>query len=903
MRKTVGVLGVLFQAIGLVVVGGQPAAAATPIPVMTSPRGEFQPAVGDGVLAWEENTKAHPSRFNVFVRAGSGKKTRVNARRTRGANGGIDGDLLVYQQYRGDSSNIHFFDTPDARRSKPPSGVNTKHWEYWPSVSNERLLFGRRKGNGDRKVILYNLESKNKKVLAKSTGHSRFLEPGQVNGDHVVWSKCPPSDKCDVFHHQISTGRTEKVPNPGNFQRAPSVAPDGSVYFVQSGRRCGASVRLMRYADGEFEKLTQLPDGNNITDTYAHVTGAGINEIYYANSACGSAYRSDIFKVVDRTGFTLNVVKGGSGQGSVTSTPGGIECGTTCSSVFSPDEQVTLSAQAVADSFFAGWSGGGCSGTETCTVTMDRARDVTATFELTSSLPTLTVTKDGSGTGTVTSNPAGISCGSDCTQAYDDDQAVTLTAVAGANSEFTGWSGGGCTGTGTCTVTMDASKVITATFQGPQMLTVTKDGAGTGTVISNPVGISCGSDCNESYPGGTTVTLAASPGANSDFGGWSGSGCTGIGTCTVTMDAAKTVTASFTPKFTLVVSKVGTGSGTVISNPSGINCGNDCDGTYAPGTVVTLNAFPATDSIFSGWSGACTGTETTCTVTVDQTKAVTATFTSHKLTVTRIGSGTGTVTSNPTGIDCGSTCEKSYTPGAVVVLTATPATGSSFAGWSGPCTGTGDCTVTMDAAKTVTATFETEKILTVTTTGNGTVTSDPVGINCGTGGTDCDETYEHGQQVTLTAAADLGWTFTGWGEDCTGTIPCDLTMNAAKNVTATFETEKTLTVTKTGNGTVTRDPAGVGCGADCTQYEHGQQVTLTATAGVGSTFAGWGGDCTGTTACDLTMDANKNVTATFSEDPPPSPPRQVMGSGGSRASRASWGFPAYLVLRGGSPAR
>jgi hypothetical protein len=75
------------------------------------------------------------------------------------------------------------------------------------------------------------------------------------------------------------------------------------------------------------------------------------------------------------------------------------------------------------------------------------------------------------------------------------------------------------------------------------------------------------------------------------------------------------------------------------------------------------------------------------------------------LTVNKTGSGQGTVTSSPSGIDCGPTCSADFTSGAVVTLTPTPATGSTFAGWSGACSGTGTCTVTMDADKTVTATF------------------------------------------------------------------------------------------------------------------------------------------------------------------------------------------------------
>ena len=70
---------------------------------------------------------------------------------------------------------------------------------------------------------------------------------------------------------------------------------------------------------------------------------------------------------------------------------------------------------------------------------------------------------------------------------------------------------------------------------------------------------------------------------------------------------------------------------------------------------------------------------------------------SYTLTVAKAGDGSGTVTSSPAGINCGADCSESYPQGAVVTLTAAPATGSTFAGWSGPCSGTGSCQVTMSA--------------------------------------------------------------------------------------------------------------------------------------------------------------------------------------------------------------
>ena len=153
----------------------------------------------------------------------------------------------------------------------------------------------------------------------------------------------------------------------------------------------------------------------------------------------------------------------------------------------------------------------------------------------------LTVTVDGSGSGTVTGN--GIDCGSDCSESYQENTVVTLTAAAEAGSTFVGWSGA-CSGTSDCMVTMSASQNVTATFTMDQQLVVTKAGSGQGSVTSNPAGIDCGVTCDASFTQGTVVTLTASADSNSIFVGWSGA-CSGTGDCVVTMTAAQNVTATF----------------------------------------------------------------------------------------------------------------------------------------------------------------------------------------------------------------------------------------------------------------------------------------------------------------------------------------------------------------------
>lgn len=158
---------------------------------------------------------------------------------------------------------------------------------------------------------------------------------------------------------------------------------------------------------------------------------------------------------------TLSVTSGGNGGGVITSQPVGINCGTACSSGFPVGTSVVLTAAPSTGSTFGGWSGGGCSGTGTCTVTLTADTTVAATF----TLQKLGLTVTTSGSGTVTSSPPGINCGSTCAATYDYGTSVTLTAAATSTTGFAGWSGGGCSGTATCVVKITAATIVTATFK------------------------------------------------------------------------------------------------------------------------------------------------------------------------------------------------------------------------------------------------------------------------------------------------------------------------------------------------------------------------------------------------------------------------------------------------------
>jgi hypothetical protein len=437
--------------------------------------------------------------------------------------------------------------------------------------------------------------------------------------------------------------------------------------------------------------------------------------------------------------FTLTTTSAGIGAGVVVSAPLGISCAPTCTGDFVSGSTVTLVATPNAGSTFTGWSGD-CTGTDasSCSVTMDQARSVTATFGVAGQQ--LSVSLVGGGGGTVTSSPAGINCGAPggaCTASFPTGTVVGLTATPSAFGRLRSW-GGACAGTASCQVTMTQNLAVTAAFD--QRLDVIRSGSGPGGITSSPTGIRCGAggSCRAFFAYGTTVNLTATADAGSAFLGWGAGDCTGVGTCTVTMNQHRTATAQFALTRTLSVSLVGGGGGTVTSSPTGINCGppgGACTATFPAGTTVSLTATPSAFGELRVWGGACTGT-TPCQFTLTKNLAITATF-ALRLDVTRSGTGSGEVTSTPAGIGCGAggSCQAFFDYGKRVTLTATTNTGSTFTGWvAGDCTGSSTCTVTMTQYRSATAQF--------TLNAAPVVTTNPT-----------SQTVTSGTGVTFTAAA------------------------------------------------------------------------------------------------------------------------------------------------------
>jgi uncharacterized repeat protein (TIGR02543 family) len=549
-----------------------------------------------------------------------------------------------------------------------------------------------------------------------------------------------------------------------------------------------------------------------------------------------SRHCAAVFRDVAPEPYLLTVLNGG---GLVTSLGGGIlgpdhiDCGQTCNAIFPPDTVVSLSAANASGFRFTGW-GADCSGTapET-TVTMGGPRTCRADFQPFSLSVSVT------GSGVVTSDPAGIDCGQTCS--YSPRAATaTLIATPGVGWQFDGWSGDCAGSVRRTTVAMDGDRACAASFsRTPGLFLLTMIVEGDGSVTSSPAGIDCPGTCLAAFPAGTPVDLTAHETPTSMVSFWLDDCPTSGGrTNQVVMDADRTCRIRFVPppafpvaEFTFApaaprVGEVVTFDGgashvfdpaTNTSDAAGIRSfawNFDNAGPFeARGTrgtaAVAQHAFQSSGvhQVLLRVEGGPFFPPADRAETVEEVTVLAAAGGLFGLTVDKAGGGSGSIATGPPGlIACDAGCASAgpvlLEPGTVVTLTAAAETGSTFTGWSGACAGTSpDVQVTMDAARTCTATFTAASgpfTLTVVIdepAGSlGTVIAvQPAGnlINCrDASGPVCSQSFAAGTAVvvrpsdtSLETGAFGSWTGC---DSVAGPAQCTVTMTGDRTVTATF---------------------------------------------------------------------------------------------------------------------
>ncbi|MFK5970917.1 MAG: Calx-beta domain-containing protein [Candidatus Marithrix sp.] len=476
--------------------------------------------------------------------------------------------------------------------------------------------------------------------------------------------------------------------------------------------------------------------------------------------------------------FTVTTAKSGAGSGTVSG-----------AGTYQEDNTVTLTANASSGSTFNGWSSG-CSSSFTitdditCTATFTK-KTTSTTNNTTTPQPStvnLTMRFSGFGSGTIKSSPSGINCNSQdeetCRATFDTATKVTLSYIADEGSEFRYWSGVlDCNDGELFLIKSTMCTVHFALLPTDLNIKIT----GKGTVINETNNINCSQNCTKTLNGNTKLTLIAEPKLGWVFDKWEGD-CDATGK--VTLNAEKQCTAIFIEGEPLQLHILKTGNGYVTSNPTGIDCGEDCVEEYANGLTIALTAVPDEGWEFEGWRGHCAETQTAIITESDRycravfilpqtdippedTTIITPIEQQVKLTITKIGEGVITAE----GIQCGDICSKeNYTVGSRLNLTATPADGWELWSWTGDCDANGN--VILNEDKTCQALFGQSGLpsdLTVVKYGNGKIISQPDGINCGI---DCNEAkyeFSSGDQITLNAIPDSDWQLEGWRGHCDDT--------------------------------------------------------------------------------------------------------------------------------------
>ncbi|MGB9841310.1 MAG: InlB B-repeat-containing protein, partial [Candidatus Bathyarchaeales archaeon] len=372
------------------------------------------------------------------------------------------------------------------------------------------------------------------------------------------------------------------------------------------------------------------------------------------------------------------------------------------------------------------------------------------------------------------------------------------------------------------------------TFAEYYTLTIYK--VGQGTVSADPQ--------KQYYKSGDTVTLTATPESGYTFQKWSGDLTGTNNPATIVVNRNMVVTAYFTIKQYTITSSVSGEGGTI--SPSGlVAVSHGADQTF---TITPDEGYHILDVLVDGESQGPITTYTFTNVNADHT--ITATFARNEYTLTVQFSpeGSGTVTLNNNG---------PYYHGDVVELTAEPNSGWYFLEWAGDLSGSQNpASIIMDGDKAITAMFTQQQqqqyALTITLVGSGSVEANPSKTQ-----------YNAGEEVMLTATADVGYSFAGWSGDITSTDnPLTLIMDSSKSLTATFTQDQyTLTVNIDGQGSVTLNP-------DQTTYTYGAAVELTATAAAGWEFSHWSGALTGSESpATLIITGDAVVTAHFTQIP------------------------------------
>ncbi|MCC5941274.1 MAG: hypothetical protein JJU37_07000 [Balneolaceae bacterium] len=526
--------------------------------------------------------------------------------------------------------------------------------------------------------------------------------------------------------------------------------------------------------------------------------------------------------------YTLTTSTDPAASGTVMPSQGGFDEGS----------EVEITASANENMVFSGWRGDYTGSDNPTVVTMNRDINIIAFF-IDRKYP-LSILIEGEGT----VNERVLE---ERSTEYNHETFVELTAKPAEGWKLAEWRGDLSGSINPVVIKMDETKEVTAVFvkrEYPLTITIEGEGSVAEQVIQEK---------STDYEYSSHVELTAHSADGWIFSGWDGDLEGNENPETIIINQPTNVTAIFIPVDELLTLTVH-GEGTV-----DIEQIEPDDNSLA--AVFQLTARASDSWRFAEWTGDVTSTENPVQIMLDEEKTVHAVFEIREYPLTIHTDGEGTVAEQVIQKK-----SSNYEDGTVVELTANANQGWKFIEWQGDLSGSENPKqITIDNPKEVTAVFTEESDdpeestfeLTVNLDGEGSVNVDP----------EQDE-YEDGSTVELTATPSDGWEFVEWtGDINSARTSVEITMDTDKEVTAVFSEEPEepeesrfdLTVNVEGEGSVSVDP-------EQDEYEDGSTVELTATPSDGWEFVEWAGDVNSSqTSVEITMDADKEVTAVFEE--------------------------------------
>ena len=292
-------------AAALLIVAAPPTSAEeTPTVVASTPYTDLTPAASADHLAW---ATTRPKQQPLWVQPIDGDRFRVNATDTWAIKPEIEGTLLAYTESSMEEfqPDIRFFDLETRSFLEPPAGVNTSdHGEWWPAIDGDLLLFSREDPETSyEELLLLDMSTGESQVLASSSGGRRYFTPGGIAGGLAVWSRHSFDFKtgrfiaCDVYVHDLATGATTMLDNPGpRCQFGATVDAQGTVYYGRSGFTCGHHAQLLAVLPGgEPTVLIAFDDGEDFFTAYARDNADGSTTVYVDGGTCAGA--TDIWSV------------------------------------------------------------------------------------------------------------------------------------------------------------------------------------------------------------------------------------------------------------------------------------------------------------------------------------------------------------------------------------------------------------------------------------------------------------------------------------------------------------------------------------------------------------------------------------------------------------------------------